>query len=84
MGDIEFDNPEYDITKEKIKKQAKEISAVRKKEPETKGKGKCKLILSESEDEEELLVITVDIIEYSVANKVLVETQFQKFVKAGE
>ena len=83
LGDIESDNPEYEITKEKIKKLAKEISAVRKKATETKGKGKRKLILSDSEDEEELLATDVDIIEDVVANKVPVKTQFQKFVEAG-
>ena len=36
MGDIESDNPEYEITKEKIKKLAKEIAAIRKKATETK------------------------------------------------
>ena len=51
MGDIESDNPEYEITKEKIKNLANEIRTVRKKETETKGKGKRKLIPSESEDE---------------------------------
>ena len=73
MGDIESDNPEYDITKEKIKKLAKEIVAVRKKATKTKGKGKRNLILSDLEDEEELLATTVDIIEDVVANKVSVE-----------
>ena len=54
MGDIEFDNLEYEISKEKIKKLAKEIVAVRKKTTETKGNGKRKLILpEESEDEDE-------------------------------
>ena len=52
MGDIESNNLEYDITKEKIKKLAKEIAAARKKTTETKGKGKRKLILSESKDED--------------------------------
>ena len=83
MGDIESDNPEYEITKEKIKKLAKEIATVRKKETKTKGKGKCKPILSDSKDEEELLATTVDIIKDAVANKVLVEAQFKKFVEAG-
>ena len=45
---IESDNPKYDITKEKVKKLAKEIVAVRKKATETKGKGKRKMILSDS------------------------------------
>ena len=83
LGDIESDNLEYDITKEKIKKLANEIVAARKKATETKGKGKCKLILSDSEDEEELLATTIDIIEDAVANKVLVETQFKRFVEPG-
>ena len=81
MGDIESDNIEYDITKEKVKNLAKEIAVVRKKATETKGKGKRNLILSESEDEEELLATVVDIIEDTVANKVLVKTQFKIFVK---
>ena len=83
MGDIDFNNPEYEITKEKIKKIAKEIVAVRKKATETKGKGKHKMILSDSEDEEETLATMVDIIEYAVANKVPVEAQFKKFVESG-
>ena len=74
MGDIESDNPEYDITKEKIKNLSKEIAATRKKETETKGNGKHKLILSDSEDEEETLATAIDIREDAVANKVLVET----------
>ena len=41
------------------------------------------MILSNSEDVEELLATAVDIIEDAVANKVLVETQFQKFVDVG-
>ena len=73
LGDIEYDNPEYEITKEKIKKLAKEIAATRKKSTETKGKGKRKLILLDSEDEEELLATAVDIIEDAIANKVSVE-----------
>ena len=83
MGDIESDNLEYDITKDKFKNLAKEIATAIKKETERKGKGKRKLILSESEDEEELLATDVDIIEDVVANKVLVETQFKIFVEAG-
>ena len=82
MGDIESDNPEYDMTKYKVKNLAKEIAASRKKDTETKGKGKHKLILSESEDEEELLGTIVDIIEDVVANKFSVETQFKRFVEA--
>ena len=83
MGDIESENPEYDIKKEKIKKIALEITTVRKKATKTKGKGKHKSILSDSEEEEELLTTMVDIIEDVVANKVPVEKQFQKFVEAG-
>ena len=82
-GYIESENPEYDVTKEKVKKLAKEIAAMRKKATETKGKGKHKLILSDLEDEEELLATTVDIIEDAVANKVSVEAQFKKFFEEG-
>ena len=74
MGDIEYDNPEYSITKDKVKKLAKEIAAVRKKATETKGKGKHKLILSQSKDQEELLSIATNIIEDAIANNVSVET----------
>ena len=45
--DIEFDNPEYAITKDKIRKLAREITTARKKATQEKGKGKHKLILSE-------------------------------------
>ena len=72
--DIESDNPEYAITKDKIKKLAKEIAAARKKATQEKGKGKCKLILSESEDEDKLVATVVNIIEDVVVNKVSVET----------
>ena len=41
------------------------------------------MILSDLEDEEELLATTIDSIEDVVANKVPVETQFQKFVEEG-
>ena len=51
---------------------------------ETKGKGKHKMILSESEDEEELEATTIDIIEDTIANKVLVETYFKISVEARE
>ena len=83
MGDIESDNPEYDITKEKFKNLAKEMAAVRKKATETKGKGKRKLILSESEYEVELETTAVDIIEGVVLNKFLVHTHFKHFVESG-
>ena len=72
--DIESDNPEYAITKDKIRKLAREITAARKKATQEKGKGKRKLILSESEYEDELVATIVDIIKYTVANKFLVET----------
>ena len=66
---------------------SKEIAAARKKirtQQRQQGKGKHKLIITESsDDEEELGVIPIDIIEYSVANKVPLETQFQIFVEAG-
>ena len=51
------------MTKENLRKIAKEIAASRKKKgTQGKGKGKRKLILLESEDEEELLATTVDIL----------------------
>ena len=82
--DIELDNPEYAMTKENLKKITKEIAASRKmKEIQEKGKGKRRLLLSELEDEEELLDATADIIEDATTNKVLVETQFKRFVDAG-
>ena len=49
-GYVESNNHQYAITKDKVKKLAKEIAAARKKATEAKGKGKRKLILSESED----------------------------------
>ena len=73
------------MTKENLRKIAKEIAASRKKKAiQEKGKGKHWLLLYESEDEEELFATTVDIIEDATTNKVLVETQFRRFVKAGE
>ena len=81
MGYIESDNPDYEITKEKIKNLAKEIATTTKKAIETKGKGKRKLILSESEDEEELLATAVDIIEDSIENKVSVKNSSKNFSK---
>ena len=71
---MESDNPEYAITKDKIRKLVREITAARKKETQEKGKGKHKIILSESEDEDELVAMAFDIIEDVVANKVPVET----------
>ena len=63
------------MTKENLKKIAKEITTSRKrKENQEKGKGKRKLILSESEDGEELLDSAIDIIEDAAANKISVET----------
>ena len=72
------------MTKENLKKIAKEISTSRKKKgTQGKGKGKHKLILSEdSEDEEELLATAADILEDAEKNKVLVETQSKQFVKS--
>ena len=65
----------------------KEIAAARKKiktQQRQQGKGKCKLIIIESsDDEEELGDMAIDIIEYVAANKVPMETQFQRFVEAG-
>ena len=81
MGDIESNNHQYDITKDKVKKLEKEITAARKNATETKGKGKHNLILSKLEDEEELLAIGANIIEDVVANKVLVKTQLKIFVE---
>ena len=83
LGDIESENPKYSLTKDKVKKLAAKIAAARKKVTETKGKGKRKLILSQSKDDNELLSTAIDIIEDVVANKVLVETQFQRLGEAG-
>ena len=71
------------MTKENLRKIAKEIAVSRKKSSREKGKGKRKLILSESEDEEELLATAVDIIKDVAANKISVETQFKRFVDVG-
>ena len=72
------------MTKENLRKIAKEVAALRKRKAlQEQGKGKHKLIISESEDEEELLVTTVDIIEDATTNKVSVETQFKQFVEVG-
>ena len=64
------------MTKENLKKIAKEIlTSMKKKGTQAKGNGKCKLILSyESEDEEELLATTADILEDASINKVAIET----------
>ena len=84
--EIEVENPEYVVTKEIITKLSKEIVATRKRkrtQQQPQGKGKCKLIIPESsDDDEELAATALDIIEYATANKVPVETQFQKFVEA--
>ena len=81
---IEANNLEYAMTKENLKKIAKEIAGSRKmKTNQGKGKGKHQLILFESEDEEELLATTVDIIEDAKTNKISVETQFKRFFDAG-
>ena len=65
------------MTKENLRKIAKEIETSRKKK-RTQGKGKRKLILSEeSEDEEEILATTTDIMEDAEKNKVSVKTQFK-------
>ena len=64
---------------------SKEIVVVRKrKRTQPQGKGKCNIIIVESsDDEEELAATALDIIEDAAANKVLVETQFQRFVEVG-
>ena len=70
-----------------IRKLSKEIAATRKNiktQQQQQGKGKRKLILADSfEDEEELAAMAINIIEDAAANKVPVETQFQRFVDAG-
>ena len=67
------------MTKENLKKIAKEISISRKKKgTREKGKGKCKIILSEeSKYQEELLSIVFNILEDASINKVSIETQFK-------
>ena len=67
------------MTKENLRKIAKEISTSRKnKGTHGKGNGKRKLILSkESKDEEEQLDIATNILEDATINKVSVETQFK-------
>ena len=70
-----------------IKKLAKQISIARKRIKAQKlqqGKGKRKLRLDDSsDDEEELVAVAVDIVEDATANKVSVETQFQRYLDAG-
>ena len=72
------------MTKENLKKIAKEISTSRKKKgTQEKGKGKHKLILpEESKDEEELLATATDILEDAAINKVYIKTQFKHFVES--
>ena len=86
-GETEPKNLEYAITKGIIKKLLKEIAAARKKirtQQQQERKGKRKIIITESsDDKEELGATTIDIIEDATANKVPVETQFQRFVEAG-
>ena len=51
--DIKADNPKYAMTKENLRKIAKEIAASRKKKAmKGKRKGKRRILLSESKDEE--------------------------------
>ena len=51
--DIESDDPEYTMTKENLRKIAKEVATSKKRKAlQEQGKGKCKIIHSESEDEE--------------------------------
>ena len=87
MREIENENPEYAVTKENIRKLLKEIAASRKRkrtQEQEKGKGKRKLIITESSKyEEELAATACDFIEDATANKILIETQFQRFVEVG-
>ena len=86
MNGVEHDNPEYALSKGIIQKLAKEIAAARRKlraQKVQQGKGKRKLLIESSDDEEELAATALDIIEDAVANKVPVETQFQRFLEAG-
>ena len=66
---------------------SKEIAASRKgkrNQEHEQGKGKCKLIIVESlEDEEQLVATAYNIIEDDAANKISIETQFQRFVEVG-
>ena len=65
----------------------KEIAVARKKlktQQQQQGKGKHNIILTDSiEDEKKLVAMVLDIIEDAIANKVPVETQFQRFVDTG-
>ena len=86
-GEVEEDNPEYAVSRSIIKKLAKEIAVARRKiklQKRQQGKGKRKLVLADStDDEEELAASALDIVEDAWANKVTVETQFQRFIDAG-
>ena len=70
-----------------IKKLAKEIAVARRKiklQKRQQGKGKRNLVLADStDDDEELAAAALDIVEDARANKVTVETQFQRFIDAG-
>ena len=70
-----------------LRKLAKEIAIARrniKLQKRQQGKGKRKLVLADStDDDEELAATALDIVEDARANKVTVETQFQRFVEAG-
>ena len=83
--EIETKYTEYVVTKEIITKLSKGIAAaIKRKRTQPQGKGKCKLIIPESsDDDKELAAMAIDIIEYALANKVPMETQFQIFVEAG-
>ena len=85
-GEVEEDNPEYVVSRSIIKKLAKEIAIARRKiklQKRQQGKGKRKLVLADStDDDEELAAAALDIVEDARANKVTVETQFQRFIEA--
>ena len=86
QGEVEEDDPEYALSKSNIKKLAKEIAVARKRlktQKQQTGRGKRKLILDSSDDDEELAATAVDIVEDARANKVSVETQFQRYIEAG-
>ena len=87
MGEVDPNKPEYALSRGIIRKLANEIAAVRKKiraQKEQQGKGKHELIIADSsDDEEELAAMALDLIEDAAENKVLIETQFQRFVEAG-
>ena len=86
-GEVEDADPKYALSKSIIKKLAKEIAVTRKRIKAQKlqqGKGKRKLLLADSsDDEEELVAAAVDVVEDAAANKVSVETQFQRYLDAG-